>query len=160
MVIPGQKDDEMSSCASLEIAGTLLRSPKAVHAAKGFIGYGRKLTVTASSVQGRKASMPNLKQHSAPFFPASPLCIISLIVSFFLLFYIPCFIYRSKALRYQLSSVQYRRQHNTRMDILSSRAERSNITQAHMCVHTQHTHTHFLFKRRRGANLTKTCVSR
>lgn len=68
MVIPGQKGDEMSSCASLEIAGTLLRSPKAAHAAKVFIGYVRKLAVTASSVQGHKASMPNLKQHSAPFF--------------------------------------------------------------------------------------------
>lgn len=58
MVIPGQKGDEMSSRDSVEIAGTLLRSPKAAHTAKGFIGCVKKLTVTASSEQGVKLPCP------------------------------------------------------------------------------------------------------
>ena len=72
MVIPGQKGHGMSSCASAEIAGTLLRCLNAVPTAKGFMGYMRKFSLTAGSMSPisspmhrNRAFMPNLKQVSA-----------------------------------------------------------------------------------------------
>ena len=50
MVIPEQKGHEMTSCACVERAGTLVRVLNAVHAAKGFVAYMRTFSLTAGSM--------------------------------------------------------------------------------------------------------------